>query len=58
MNENYIRNVLGTNSRARRQELVNNKLDHYFLNPLIHREIHGDKIYVPLDLDRIWNKTV
>ena len=58
MNENYIKNVLGTYSRARRQELINNSLDHYFLTPLIHKEIHGDKIYVPLDLNRIWNKTV
>ena len=58
MNEDYIKTVLGTHSRARRQEWVNSRLDDYFLNPLIHREIHGDKIYVPLDLDRIWNKTV
>ena len=58
MNEKYIKNVLGTNSRARRKELFNNRLDTNFLNPILHKEIHGDEIYVPLDLNRIWNKTV
>jgi hypothetical protein len=58
MNENNINNLLGTNFRARPQELFNTSLDHYFLNPIIHKEIHGDEIYVPLDLYRIWNKTV
>jgi hypothetical protein len=58
MNENNIKNLLGSNYRARRQELCNNNLDQYFFNPIIHKEIHGDKIYVPLDLNKIWNKTV
>ncbi len=58
MNEKYIKNVLGTNCRARRKELFNNSLDTNFLNPILHKEIHGDEIYVPLDLNRIWNKTV
>jgi hypothetical protein len=58
MNEKYIKNVLGTNCRARRKELLNNSLDAHFLNPILHKEIHGDEIYVPLDLNRIWNKTV
>jgi hypothetical protein len=48
-------NISGTKPRARRKELMDN-LDQYFSNPIIHREIHGDKVYVPLDLKRIWNR--
>jgi hypothetical protein len=54
MNRNYIENVLGTKPRARYKELTG-CLDYSFTNPIIHREINGDKIYVPLDLNRIWN---
>lgn len=55
MNENDFGTILGTTPRARRK-VVYDSLDQYFLNPIIHREIHGDKIYVPLNLTRIWNK--
>ncbi len=34
----------------------NEILEHYFENPIIHREIHGEKVYVPLNLDRVWNR--
>lgn len=47
--------ILGTKSRARRKELMDS-LEKSFANPIIHREIHGDKVYVPLDLNRIWNR--
>ena len=53
MNENNIKSLLGTNFRARPSDLFNTSLDHYFLNPIIHKEIHGDEIYVPLDLNKI-----
>jgi hypothetical protein len=55
MNENIIGNILGTTPRARRKEVFPS-LDECFLNPIIHKEIHGDKVYVPLDLTRIWSK--
>ncbi len=55
MNVNNIENILGLNPRARHKEIVKS-LDQCFSNPIIHKEIHGDKIYVPLDLDRIWNR--
>jgi hypothetical protein len=54
MYENVIGNILET-PRAKRKD-YSISLDQSFLNPIIHREIHGDKIYVPLDLTRIWNK--
>lgn len=29
-------------------------LNERFKNPLIHRQIHGDEIYTPLDISRLW----
>ncbi|MBM7095153.1 hypothetical protein JSY36_05220 [Bacillus sp. H-16] len=31
-------------------------LDELFVKPLIHRDIKGEKVYQPLDLDRLWNQ--
>lgn len=42
------------NIRTKRKKEMEN-LDKYFLNPIIHREIQGDKVYVPLNLSRIWS---
>lgn len=47
--------LIGVNPRARHKNNVD-RLDQYFETPIIHREIHGDKIYVPLNLDRVWNQ--
>lgn len=48
-------NVFGVNSRARHKKEVD-CLDRSFENPIIHRQIHGDKVYVPLNLEKIWNQ--
>lgn len=29
-------------------------LEPYFSHLIIHKEIHGDKVFVPIDLKRIW----
>ncbi|WP_161568367.1 hypothetical protein [Anaerobacillus alkaliphilus] len=29
-------------------------LKELFKNPIIHKEIHGDKVYTPLDPSRLW----
>lgn len=31
-------------------------LEPYFSHLIIHKEIHGDKVFVPIDLKRIWNR--
>lgn len=56
MSMNHIERVLGAEVRAKHKEYFYN-LDEHFKNPIIHKEIHGDKVYVPLDLNRIWGKT-
>ncbi|MFC0274915.1 hypothetical protein ACFFIX_26805 [Metabacillus herbersteinensis] len=48
-------NLYGVKQRARLKKEREN-LDQYFETPIIHREIQGDKIHVPLNLDRIWNQ--
>jgi len=48
-------NLLGGKQRARLKKEMKN-LDQYFETPIIHREIHGDKIQVPLNLDKVWNQ--
>ena len=50
-----LENLLGVNHRARHKQEVD-RLDQYFENPIIHRQIHGNKIYTPLILDRVWNQ--
>ncbi len=54
MYKDYSEIILGTKLRARHKELE--KLEQSFTNPIIHREIHGEKVYVPLDLSRIWDR--
>ncbi|MEH7342777.1 hypothetical protein V7122_02635 [Bacillus sp. JJ1532] len=31
-------------------------LDRYFQDPIIHRQIHGEEIYTPLNLHKIWDR--
>jgi hypothetical protein len=52
--ENF-ENLLVVNQRARHKN-EDGRLGQYFNNPIIHRQIHGDKIYVPLNLDKVWNQ--
>lgn len=55
MRYSQIRLVLGESpKRGPKKEIES--LDKYFLNPIIHRQINGDEIYIPLNLDRIWNQ--
>ncbi|CAI9396092.1 hypothetical protein KIS4809_4028 [Bacillus sp. ZZV12-4809] len=42
--------------RARHKKEEGLSLDQCFSHPIIHREIRGDKVFVPLDLKRIWNQ--
>lgn len=42
--------------RARRKMNANEVLEPYFEEPIIHRQVQGDKVYVPLNLSRAWDK--
>jgi hypothetical protein len=55
MYKDYNEFTLGPKPRARHKE-INKMMNECFENPIIHREIQGDKIYVPLNLSRIWSK--
>jgi hypothetical protein len=48
--------LFGGKARARRKRKVDHELEEYFENPIIHRQIHGEKVYVPLKLSKLWNE--
>ncbi|KOP81547.1 hypothetical protein [Cytobacillus solani] len=50
-----LNNFYGVSPRARHKKGVDS-MEHLFRNPIIHRQIHGDTVYVPLNIDRIWNQ--
>ena len=54
-NQNFDR-LLGAQKRARTKTNKSLYWEHYFQEPIIHREIQGDRVYVPLNLNRAWNK--
>jgi hypothetical protein len=45
----------GASKRARHKTKGSLYLEQYFEEPIIHREIQGDRV-VPLNLNRVWNK--
>ncbi len=49
-----FKNFLGVNPARHKTEGLS--LDPCFTHLIIHKEIHGDKVYVPLDIKRIWNR--
>lgn len=56
MNFSDVEYLLGKRVRVARRELKDSLVER-FKNPIVHKEIHGDKVYIPLDLNRIWDKT-
>ena len=50
--------LYGASKRARHKSSKTLNLETYFEEPIIHREIQGDRVYVPLDLNRAWNKNI
>ncbi|MED3561219.1 hypothetical protein [Bacillus xiapuensis] len=49
-----LEKLRGVHKRARHKVSGKHNLDKYFENPIIHREIQGDRIYVPLNLEKVW----
>jgi hypothetical protein len=54
-NQNFDR-LLGAQKRARTKTNKDLNWEHYFNEPIIHRTIHEDRVYVPLNLNRAWDK--
>jgi hypothetical protein len=50
--------LYGASNRARHKNSKNLNLETYFEEPIIHKEIQGDRVYVPLNLNRAWNKSL
>lgn len=49
-----LERLLGGRTMARRNGRRGSSLEDFFEDPIIHKEIHGDKVYVPLNLHRAW----
>ncbi len=47
--------LLGNRKTVRHNFSRESEIDPYFENPIIHQQIQGDKVYVPLNLTRVWN---
>ncbi len=47
MYKDYTEIILGTKPRARHKKIIENYLEQSFTNPIIHKEIHGDKSMSP-----------
>lgn len=51
-----LEKLLGHGQQARHKIRKDCCLGQYFENPIIHREIQGERIYVPLNLNRVWDE--
>lgn len=49
----FVEEVLGISFRARHKG--NLEATNSFENPIIHRQVHGDKVYKPLNRS-LWNQ--
>ncbi|MCM3693114.1 hypothetical protein [Neobacillus niacini] len=50
-----IEELKGMRKRARHRIRESESFMQYFKKPIIHKEIHGDRVFVPLRISRIWN---
>ncbi len=48
--------LVGDHKRARHRRRGKQTLEQAFEEPIIHREIQGDRVYVPLNLNKVWNE--
>lgn len=48
--------LLGAVKTARHTKDEKRSLDSYFKNPIIHKQISGERVYVPLNINRVWNE--
>ncbi len=51
MNFNNFENIIKKQVRGKQENYDINEL---FKNPILHRQIHGEIIYIPLDIERLW----
>ncbi|PLS07986.1 hypothetical protein [Neobacillus cucumis] len=48
--------ILGVHRIARHKKREKHILEENFENPIIHKEIQGDRVFVPLNIERVWNE--
>ncbi|MBS4212641.1 hypothetical protein [Neobacillus rhizophilus] len=48
--------LMGERTKARRKSRARLHFEQFIEEPIIRREIHGERVYVPLRLQQIWNE--
>lgn len=56
MSEQSFEKLQGIRKRARAKKTEKHPFVQYFRNPIIHKQIHGERVYVPLNIQRVWNE--
>jgi hypothetical protein len=51
-----LERLMGGRTVARRRVRRSSSLEEFFEEPIIHKEIQGDRVYVPLNLQRAWSE--
>lgn len=51
-----LEKLVGGHKRARHKLRRTASLEEHFEDPIIHREIQGNRVYVPLNLYRVWQE--
>nr|WP_263324204.1 hypothetical protein [Neobacillus sp. Marseille-Q6967] len=52
-----LEQLKGIRKRARSKKREDkHSLVHYFKKPIIHKQIQGERVYVPLSIQRVWNE--
>lgn len=56
MSNQSLEKLQGIGQRARAKIRKKRPLVQYFKNPIIHKQIQGERVYVPLNIQRVWNE--
>ncbi|MBU8908131.1 hypothetical protein [Desertibacillus haloalkaliphilus] len=51
---NYEKLIVPTVIRKKGDHFNLEEMSKLFEKPLLHRQVHGDEVYVPLDTKRLW----
>lgn len=51
-----LEKLLGVERRVRHNRSKKHSLEENFEKPILHKEIHGERVFVPLNMERVWNE--
>ncbi|MBM7652638.1 hypothetical protein [Neobacillus cucumis] len=51
-----LEKLLGVERKARHNQSKKHSLEENFERLILHKEIHGERVFVPLNMERVWNE--